>query len=360
MDIQSLKKYIHENNKIEHVLSSLGCHTIKHNEKKGYYSAAHKDGDNPAGIIIYDNKYLNYISYSRSVTFDDHKDIVNLVQDTNNVDFVSALKWLHKILDIEFTPYKRPDKNDDDKIDILKMFREIREKRHDNMINVADIHEIDEEAIDEYVPMLHINWFREGIMPWTRKKFGLCYSYKHHRMIVPIRYWMDGSLLGFNQRTMIDNWKELGISKYFITPSYQKSLNLYGFWENKKSIEDAGYCVVVESEKSVLKRHSRNDGTCVALQGKTMSEEQRRIIQSLNISEVVIALDKDVSIDEVRCICEKFYGFRNVSYIRDTWGLLNDKDSPCDSQNKIYNFLFKYRVEYDENEHRKYLASLKK
>lgn len=91
-----------------------------------------------------------------------------------------------------------------------------------------------------------------------------------------------------------------------------------------------------------------------------MSEEQRRIIQSLNISEVVIALDKDVSIDEVRCICEKFYGFRNVSYIRDTWGLLNDKDSPCDSQNKIYNFLFKYRVEYNENEHRKYLASLKK
>lgn len=360
MDIQSLKKYIHENQKIEHVLSSLGCHTIKHNEKKGYYSAAHKDGDNPAGIIIYDNKYLNYISYSRNVTFDDHKDIVSLIQDTNNVDFVSALKWLHKILDIEFTPYKRPDNNDDNKIDILKMFREIREKRHENMINVADIHEIDEEVIDEYVPMLHIDWFREGIMPWTRKKFGLCYSYKHKRMIVPIRYWIDGSLLGFNQRTMIENWKELGISKYFITPSYQKSLNLYGFWENKKSIEDAGYCVVVESEKSVLKRHSRNDGTCVALQGKTMSEEQRRIIQSLNISEVVIALDKDVSIDEVRCICEKFYGFRNVSYIRDTWGLLKDKDSPCDAQNKIYDFLFKYRVEYDENEHRKYLASLKK
>ena len=40
MDIQSLKKYIHDNNKIEYVLSSLGCHNIKYNAKHGYYSAA--------------------------------------------------------------------------------------------------------------------------------------------------------------------------------------------------------------------------------------------------------------------------------------------------------------------------------
>lgn len=358
MDIQSLKKYIHENDKIEYVLSSLGCHKIKHNEKRGYYSAAHKDGDNPAGVIIYDNEYLNYISYSRNVTSNDRQDIIDLIQYTNKIDFISALKWLHKVLDIEFTPYIKPKKEDEDKVDILSVFSDILGERY-HIVDVADIHEIDEEAIDEYVQMLHINWFREGIMPWTRKKFGLCYSYRHNRMIVPLRYWIDGALLGFNQRTMVENWKELGISKYFITPSYQKGLSLYGLWENKKSIEEAGYCVVVESEKSVLKRDSRNDGTCIALQGKTMSEEQQRIIRSLNISEVIIALDKDVPIDEVRCMCEKFYGFMNVSYIWDKWGLLGDKDSPCDADNKKYGFLFKWRVEYDENEHRKYIESLK-
>lgn len=356
MDIQSLKKYIHENNKIEHILSEIGCHRIKHNDKKGYYSATQKDGDNPFGVIIYDNEYLNYISYSRDVTFDDHKDIINLIQDTNKIGFVQALKWLHKTLGLEFTPYKKPEK-EDEKIDILSVFSDIRNERH--KIDVADIHEIDEEAIDEYVPMLHIDWFHEGIMPWTRKKFDLCYSYKHQRMVIPIRYWMDGSLLGFNQRTMVENWKELGISKYFITPSYQKSLNLYGLWENKESIAKAGYCVVVEGEKSVLKRHSRNDGTCVALQGKTMSEEQRRIIQSLNISEVVIALDNDVPINEVRCICEKFYGFRNVSYIHDKQGKLGNKDSPCDAPNDAYVSLFENRIEYNESEHRKYIESLR-
>lgn len=355
MDIQSLKEYIYKNNKIEHILLNLGCHNIKYNAKHEYYSAAHKDGDNPAGVIIYNNKYLNYISYSRNVSFNDCQDIVNLVQIDNKLDFVAALKWLHKTLGLEFEPYKKHKEND--KPDPLAVFKRIKE--HRSSVNVDDIREIKEEAVHDYVPMLHINWFREGIMPWARKKFGLCYSYKHKRMVIPLRYWADGRLLGFNQRTMVENWKELGISKYFITPSYQKSLNLYGFWENKTSIEDAGRCVIVESEKSVLKRYSLNDETCVALQGKTLSEEQRRIVLSLHINEVVVALDKDVSIDEVRFICEKFYKLRKVSYIYDKWGLLKDKDSPCDAQNKVYDFLFKYRIEYDENEHRKYIESLK-
>lgn len=358
MDIQSLKKYIHENNKIEYILSSIGCHHIQHNEKNECYYAAQKDGDNPKGVVIYDNEYLNYISYSRNITFDDCKDIINLIQDTNKLDFVSALKWVHKLLELEFTPYEKPKK--EGKIDMLKVFSDIRNERHRYSVNVNDIHEIDEEMINDYVPMLHIDWFREGIMPWARKKFGLCYSYKHNRMVIPLRYWADGRLLGFNQRTMVENWKELGIQKYFITPSYKKSQNLYGLWENKKSIEEAGYCVVVESEKSVLKRYSLNDGTCVALQGKTMSEEQRRIIMSLNISEVVVALDKDVDINEVRCICDKLYKFVNVSYIIDKWKLLGDKDSPCDATNKAYNFLFKYRVAYTEEEHEKYMKSLKR
>lgn len=359
MDIQELKKYIHENNKVEYVLSSLGCHNIKHNTKNEYYSAAQKDGDNPHGVVIYDNEYLNYVSYSRNIGFDSYKDIVSLIQDTKKVDFVSAIKWLHSILGLKFVPYRKQE-DAEKKIDILTVFSDIREERYKKKIDVANIHEIDEEAIDEYAPILHIDWIKEGIMPWARKKFGLCYSYKHNRMIIPLRNWRDGKLLGFNQRTMVEYWKELGISKYFITPSYKKSLNLYGLWENKDSIKDAGYCVVVESEKSVLKRYSRNDGTCVALQGKVISDEQAQIIKSLNISEVVIALDKDVPIEEVWCICDKLYGFMNVSYIWDKWNLLGNKDSACDAENKIFDFLFKYRFTYGEEEHKKYLESLQR
>ena len=197
-------------------------------------------------------------------------------------------------------------------------------------------------------------------MPWAAKKFGLAYSYKYHRVVIPIRYWLDGTLVGFNQRTTVENYEELGIRKYFLTASYRKSLNLYGLWENREEIEDKKTVVICESEKSVLKRYSRNDGNCVALQGKKLSDEQRRIIIGLNVNEVIIALDNDVPIEEVRHICEQFYHIRNVSYVKDRWNLLGDKDAPADAENKVYNFLIKHRVKYDESEHQKYLNGLKK
>ena len=197
-------------------------------------------------------------------------------------------------------------------------------------------------------------------MPWAAKKFELAYSYKYHRVVVPIRFWEDGRLVGFNQRTTVDNYEELGIRKYFLTPSYKKNLNLYGLWENRKEIEGKKTIVICESEKSVLKRYSRNDGTCVALQGKKLSEEQRRIILGLDVKEIVVALDNDVPIEEVRHICEQFFRARKVSYVKDRWDLLGEKDAPADAENKVYNFLMKHRIRYDESEHKKHLSSLKK
>ena len=355
MDVQSLKKYIRNKDKIEYVLTELGCHKIRHNMNKEYYSAAMPDGDNPSGVVIYDNEYLSFVSYSRNIGLDESQDIINLVQIVKNNDFVSSIKWLHKILGIEFSIYKKLPKKE--KKNPLSIFRDIRNRRRSH-VDVSEIQEIEEEALDDFVPMLHINWFREGIMPWARKKFDLCYSYRRKRMVIPIRYWADGRLLGFNQRTMVDNWQELGISKYFITPTYHKSINLYGLWENKESIEKAGYVVVVESEKSVLKRYSMNDGTCVALQGKTMSDEQRRILLGLNVDEIIIALDNDVDINEVRCMCDKMYRARKVSYIKDDWGFLGEKDSPCDANEKTYKELMDFRIRYDNDEHTKYVQSL--
>lgn len=376
MDIQSLKKHIYKNNEVEHILTDLGCHKIKYNQKHEYYSAAHKDGDNPAGVIINNNEYLNYISYSRGVKFSDCKDIVDLVQYAKKIDFVPALKWLHEELGFEFSICGKPKSSVNTLADkLLATFKKIKNSSRCYEPDDMELKSIAEDALNDYAPLLHINWFREGIMPWARKKFGLCYSYKHKRMVIPIRHWATGELVGINQRTMIDNWRELGIPKYFITPTYQKRLNLYGLWENKETIEKAGYVVIVESEKSVLKRYSKakvnedanvkpeSDGTLVALQGKTMSEEQRRIIMSLHIREVIVCLDLDVPIEEVMSICDKFYGLRKVSFIyvpKDERDMFNPKDSPCDASNDVYKRLFINRIEYDDRAHMAYLKMIGK
>jgi len=46
----------------------------------------------------------------------------------------------------------------------------------------------------------------------------------------------------------------LEYQKYFITPGMRKEINIYGLWENYKDIQKAGYIVIFEAEKSVLKK----------------------------------------------------------------------------------------------------------
>lgn len=354
MTISELKEYIYEQNKIEYILEQLGCHEIKYNQKE-YWSACHPDGDNPMGINIRNNQYLNYRSFSRGVDYEDGQDLISLVETTKKLSFIESVKYIHKILDLPFE-FKKREEKPRKKYDPLQVFKKVL-RCNRRVVNVDDIHILDDKLIQDYVPMLHIDWLKQGVTERARKKFGLCYSYKHKRVVIPLRYWLTGELLGFNQRTTIENYKEFGIKKFFVTPTYPKALNLYGLYENYDSIVKKKIVAVFESEKATLQRFSLGDDTCVSLQGKSMSEEQARILIGLN-AEIVIALDKDVDINEVRFICEKFYRIRPVSYIYDKWNLLEAKDSPTDKGNKIYQFLFKHRIKYDENEHKLYLKSL--
>lgn len=357
MTVNELKEYIYNENKIQYILEQLNCHEIKYNEQRQTYSAAHEDGDNPQGINIRNNQYLNYRSFSRGVDYEDGKDLISLVEITKKLSFVESVKYLHQILDIPFE-FKRKEEKSKKKYDPLDVFKKVL-RCNRKVVNVDDIKVLEDKLIQDFVPMLHISWLKQGITERTRKKFGLCYSYRYKRVVIPMRYWATGELLGFNQRTVVENYKEFDIKKYYLTPTYPKQLNLYGLYENYDDIQKAGYVVVAESEKSVLKRDSLGDSTVVALSGKSISDEQIRILVGLNV-EIVIALDNDVDINEVRHLCEKFKNIRKVSYIKDFMGVLNEKDAPMDSSNKDYQFLFNNRIVYDRNEQRKYQESLKK
>lgn len=358
MTINELKEYIYEQNKIQDILEALGCHDIKYNTQKEYWSAAQPDGDNPQGVNIRNNKYLDYRSFSRGIDYEDGKDLISLIEAVKKISFIEAIKYLHKILDLPFE-FKKQEEKPKKKFDPLSVFKNVlRSSRR--IVNVDDIKVLEDKLLDDFVPMLHIDWVREGVTERARKKFNIAYSYKHKRIVVPHYYWMTNELIAFNMRTTVENYEEFGIKKYYLSNGYNKSLNLYGYCQNKDEIERKGYCTLVESEKSVLKRYSLGDGTCLALSGKSLSTEQIRIINSLNIKELVICLDNDVNIDEIRWMAEQFKHRIKVSYIKDFMGILSEKDSPCDARNRDYQFLFDNRIVYDREEQRKYQESLKK
>ena len=360
MTVLELKKYIFHEGKIEFILNEIGCGHIVYHPTKEYYSCSNCNGDNKTAINISNNEYLNCRNYTREKEFDENSDLLTLVQynkslNNKNFSFFDTVKYLHKLLRLPLTFKKQEEKKE--VVDPLYIFKKVKAKRKRQ--NVLDFRVLDESELQDFVPYVHIDFFKEGIMPWTVKKFGLAYSYRFKRNVIPLRYWLTGELLGFNMRTSVENYELFDIKKYFITPGYPKQMNLFGLWENKETIQEKGYVIVYEAEKSVLKRDSLNDSTGVAVSGHEISDEQVKILIGLNC-EIIIAFDKDIDIDHIRHCCEKFYGIRKVSYIWDKYDLIGEKDSPADAQNKIFEFLMQYRVTYDYEEHNKYLKSLKK
>ena len=357
MTISELKEYIYSENKIQYILEQLGCHNVRYNDNKEYFSASQPDGDNPMGVCIRNNEYLNYRSFSRGVDYEDNQDLISLVEYIKKINFIDSVKYLHKILNLPFE-FKKQTEKPKKKYNPLEVFTKVLRSGR-RVINVNDIKVLEDKILNDYVPLLHYSWVKEGITERTRKKFGICYSYRYKRIIIPIRYWATGELVATNARTTVENWEEFNIKKYILTNGYNKQLNLYGLYENYDAIQKAGYVVVYESEKSVLKRSSLLDDTGVALSGHTLSDEQIRILIGLNV-EVIIAFDNDISIEETRHACEKFKNIRKVSYIHDFMGILGSKDSPADARDKDYRFLFDNRIVYDRDEQRKYQESLKK
>lgn len=350
MTTSELKAYIYNHEKVSFVLEKLGCHHIKYRPTKNYFTCANADnGDNPNAVLVYNNEYLNVTDYTRDLKkIDTFPDIITLVRYYEKMDFRQAIKWLHKTLGIKYSANM---KSTEEVSDPLKIFKSL----HRYKKNSIEYKILNENLLTDFFPYVHKDFAKEGIiLKSTIKKFQLGYSYEAQGTIIPVRYWLDGSLIGIIRRTSIENYDLFDIPKYFPLKPYLKSGNVYGLWENYQGIQDKKYCVVFEAQKSVLKRDTFKDYTATAVCGHDISEEQVKILCGLNLKEIVIAFDKDITQNEIREQCEKFYGIRNVSYIYDTENLLGEKDAPCDCGNEIYNYLFNHRIPYDQNEHEEY------
>jgi len=349
VDAIELKQYIINNDKIVDILESLECHHIK--EFSNEYRAGLNGHSSTDSVSVRKDDLFCRI-YNPDMTT--KGDIFSLCQTIKDINFSEANKYLHKVLGLQFK-YNAKKNITKDKIDPLEIFKRIKKKR--DICNVNDIPIYDEEILKDYIPLPHINLIREdGIMPWTCKEFAIGYSDTKKRIIFPERYWCGDrySFVGIIGRTVVKEYSMLDIPKYLAIKPFSRGLNLYGLNENYKHIQEAGYVVVLEGQKGVLKRHSRNDKTCVASGGHELSQEQVRILISLNV-DIIISWDNDISLKHTRATCEKFYGIRNVYYMFDRWKLLGKKDSSSDLPNKLYNFMFKYKVAYDDKEHREFL-----
>lgn len=340
MQPHELKEYIYNNNKIAFVLESIGVHNIREMTTEFRGGTPEYEGNN--NMSVKKNEFLNCSIYTSSETI--RGDIFVLIEYCKGLDFGHAMRYLHRLLGFDPTFTKKKEVNSEIArlLSVAKQYQVAGIRDEDG--DTQDTY--DESFLDNMVFLPYRDFYKEGILASSQKRFGVRFDPESGRVVFPWTYSYDTRGLryvGASARTTEPNWKELGIAKYMAVPKrFQKSRNLYGYVENYNDIQKEGMVIVFEGEKSVIKAHSFLYGCAVAIGSHDISIEQIALLESLNV-EIVIAFDKDVSEEHVINTCRRMNLGRTVSYIYDEHGLLEDKDSPVDKGRIIFSKLLEER-----------------
>ncbi len=116
------------------------------------------------------------------------------------------------------------------------------------------------------------------------------YDTFRHRLMIPIRD-VRGRVVGFGARALSDDEP----AKYINSPQtelFNKSALLYGLYEARRAIRQAGQAVIVEGYMDVIGLHQAGYRNAVAPMGTALTEGQFRLLKRFT-RRVVLALDPD-------------------------------------------------------------------
>lgn len=211
-------------------------------------------------------------------------------------------------------------------------------------------------VMDTFSKQLPDAWEREGISRAAMIRFDIRFSIAQNKVIIP-HYDVKGNLVGIRGRAF-DPWEVQNIGKYMPVKvegkwySHPLGMNLYGLYENKKRIAEYGVVYVFEGEKSVLKLDDFSfPNLGVAVCGSTFNKYQLNILmKEVRPREIVLCFDKENDterekyFDKLKRIADKYKNYCKFSFIYDTKGLLDLKDSPVDKGEAVFRQLLNSRV----------------
>lgn len=183
-------------------------------------------------------------------------------------------------------------------------------------------------------------WEAEGITPGIMDKYQVFYDGVSDRIVYPIRN-INGDIINIHGRTLDPAFKEKKLRKYTYFYPLGAQSTIYGLSDNMGSIQEKGEVILFEGAKSVMQADVWGFDNCGAVLTSHLSLEQMKILIKLGC-RVVFALDKEVDIREDQNI-RKLKRFVKVEYVKDTKGLIDDKDSPVDAGERVWRELYEGR-----------------
>lgn len=340
MDIEQLKEYIFDNNKVKDILKALGCHHVKLHSSE-YYTAGNPDGDNNNAITVYLNNNLNTIDYTRDICkIGSKSDIISLVEFFRQESFFESIKWICNVIGIDIYF----DFNDiiPESIKITKLLFEMQNGVIDNNDD-KPLKPRPEKILTYYKSYVNDLFKNDGINYYTQKQFEIGYDNESNRITIPIRDEY-GILVGVKGRLFKEELNENDTKYVYIEPC-NKSKILYGLHKTYKYVKDHGTCYIFESEKSVMQMWAIGIYNCVSTGGKQISNSQIEKLTRMGV-DLIFAYDKDVEKSELENIADRFIDGVNIYILYDDKNILNEKESPSDNKNAFYRLIneCKYKV----------------
>lgn len=334
MDVDLLKEYILNNDKIIPILEELGCHHIR--DRGTYISCGNPDGDNSSAISVYKNDSLYTIDYTREIQKEGKwSDLFTLVEYFKDLSFFEAVKQVCDWIDLDY--YHNFEEEIPKSLQLTKM---IMEMRQGNLANQEDIKvkPIPETILSYYKPYVNDLFFQDHIDYETQRDFEIGYDDFTNRITIPIRDEL-GTLVGVKGRALQNKAKD-GELKYIYIEPVARSKILYGLYRNHDFIKQAKNVFVVEAEKGVMQAYSYGYRNVVATGGKKLSKHQIDMLTRLGV-DITLCFDKDVEKKELVEIANKFIDGVPVYAAIDRDNLLDFKESPTDDYDKFIHLIEK-------------------
>jgi hypothetical protein len=220
---------------------------------------------------------------------------------------------------------------------------------------------------DDYYPD---SWLEEGIEEDILKYFNVKFYFNQMKAVIP-HYDIKGNLVGIKSRNFLQSEVNMG-KKYIpitiqkLTYKYPVGFNLYGLFQNQKTINKEKTSIIFESEKSVYKYGSyygQENNIAVAVQGMNISLYQRDLLLDAGVENIIIAFDKQYKTEyindkykdtaeykeyimylkKILKVVSLFINYCNVYVILCWDDLIKYKDSPIDRGKEIFETLYQER-----------------
>ncbi|MGG1671502.1 DNA primase [Paenibacillus sp. NRS-1783] len=223
-------------------------------------------------------------------------------------------------------------------LDWLKDVKRKRKKKR--VLSNLENDTYEEKILDQYVMYPHQTYVDEGVSCEIQREFQVGFDLRSQRIIFPIHNRF-GDIVSIKGRTIYEDYENRNVYKFLYLINFNKMIELYNWHRALFYILERKEILIFEGEKTCWLSSQYGYRNCVAISGDDLSEWQINMIKELSHDvEIVIALDKDKPIEAVKKQASKFGKTRNVYALYDNGNLFEDKDSPCDKGEDVFNTLY--------------------